>query len=199
MERAFIVYLETYPDYAETGPRNLLYARWLDYAEASEEWSLPCCLSAPHGYQLRRMLEEPDADVTISYCGRFAGDPETSYDWLAKMHIDVIEHIALKGSVAGLSVYLQLDGKGRVVNLNPDVVYYLKSAILSSDNPTRPDYLFDENDASWRDQPWNRPNLEEELSPERKAFVDEAVARGDLAAVLETTGPCGDTAWRGAD
>ena len=37
------------------------------------------------------------------------------------------------------------------------------------------------------------------MTAERKAFVDAAVERGDFAAVLDTTPPCGDGADADAD
>ena len=112
--------------------------------------------------------------------------------------IDEVERIARRGSVSAFSIYLELDGDTEVAHLNPDVLYFLKQSLMNASPILRPDYLFDSTGV-WAGEAWNRPDLEQQLTPERKAFVDEAVARGELAAVLETTAPCGDTGWRETD
>ena len=196
LEKAFTVYLQRYPDYAENSQTaDRRFRRWLDYAEISEVMRLPFCLTAPYAYRLRKLADSPENAILISYCGRYSGKDSTADDSRARALIDEVERIARRGSVSAFASYLLLDGENEVVRLNPDVLYFLKQALMNASPITRPDYLFDDTSA-WADAAWNRPDLEDQLSPERKAFVDEAAARNDLSAVLATTGPCGDTAWR---
>ncbi len=174
------------------------FRRWQNYAEISEDWTLPFCLTAPSAYRLKKLAEAPESAITISYCGRYSGKDSTVDDSRARSLIDEVERIARRGSVSAFSSFLELDGNTKVVRLNPDVLYFLKQSLMNASPILRPDYLFD-GAGAWANDAWNRPDLEQQLSPERRAFVDDAVLRNDLGSVLETTGPCGDTAWREAD
>nr|WP_272211888.1 hypothetical protein [Marinicella sp. W31]MDC2877778.1 hypothetical protein [Marinicella sp. W31] len=199
LEKAFTVYLGRYPAYAgDNADRDALFQRWQNYAEISEVSRLPFCLTAPYAYQLKTLADAPESAITISYCGRYSGEDSTADDSRARALIDEVERIARRGSVSAFSSYLELDGDTEVVRLNPDILYFLKQSLMNASPILRPDYLFD-NERVWADDAWNRPDLEQQLSPKRKAFVDDAAARNDLGSVLATTGPCGDTAWREAD
>ena len=122
------------------------------------------------------------------------GEPTTEEDRFVVDKIRYLEGLADKGFAVAQGYYLLMDGNS-VVRLNPDILYFLRRA-LDGSSFANDLGLFDTQDSIFA---VNSPGLEEQLSSERKAFVDGAVLRNDLSAVLETTGPCGDTAWREAD
>ncbi|QQM31761.1 hypothetical protein JET14_06230 [Martelella lutilitoris] len=194
VRRSYEIYLKYFPEYAETAEPEQAYQTWRDYILADEESSLGGCMTGAYAYAIETLYKRDPSSITISYCGRFSGEPTTEEDLFVVDTIRYLEGLADKGFALAQGYYLLMDGNS-VVRLNPDILFFLGQSLDGSPWAVElglfvtPESLL----------AVNSPNLEGQPSPERKAFVDEAVARSDLASVLETTGPCGDMAWREAD
>ncbi len=194
VHRSYEIYLKYFPEYAETAGPEQAYQAWRDYILADEENSLGGCMTGAYAYAIETLYKRDPSRITISYCGRFSAEPTTEEDLFVVNTIRYLEGLADKGFAVAQGYYLLMDGYG-VVRLNPDILFFLRQSLIGS--PWAVELgLFVTPDSSLA---VNSPNLEEQLSPERKAFVDDAVARGDLAAVRETTAPCGEAGWREAE
>ncbi len=194
VHRSYEIYLKYFPEYAETAEPEQAYQTWRDYILADEENSLGGCMTGAYASAIETLYKRDPSRITVSYCGRFSGEPTTEEDLFVVDKIRYLEGLADKGFAVAQGYYLLMDGNS-VVRLNPDILYFLRRA-LDGSSFANDLGLFDTQDSIFA---VNSPGLEEQLSSERKAFVDGAVLRNDLSAVLETTGPCGDTAWREAD
>ena len=191
VRRSYEIYLKHYPEYETTAEPEQAYQNWRNYILSDEDNSLGGCMTGTYAYAIETLYIRDPSRITISYCGRFSAEPVTDEDRFVVDTMSYLVGLAERGYEVALGYYLLMDGY-TVVRLNPDILYFLRRVLDDS---------FFANDLGLFDTPdsifaVNSPRLEDQISPERKAFVDEAVVNNDLAAVLATTKPCGDNEWR---
>lgn len=179
LSRAFANYNKRYPAFADTGPPGLRHRAWKRHmAETANEVTGLCVYSLP----FYEFLEERHLFATagLKFCGAWPDLADTGVERRFLQLISEIVDLARTGSPDALRTLLFLHTPGgEVATFNPDVEYYLRRALARQDEPAG--------------EPWRVVDIDSiafRLAPGRRAFVDEAVAAGDLMAVLATTSPC---------
>ncbi|TPW28826.1 hypothetical protein FJU08_15980 [Martelella alba] len=192
--RYLTAYERYYPEFARQGTPEERDQAFRAGVEAYGDDYLVTCLTSPYVLKLHKDIWATPLRFTVRYCGRFEGEPVTDADRYMVETIRRVERIAARGSEEGLFNMILLDGEPDRTELNPDLLYFLKKSLIDTDF-ARQRMILDPG-SRFGILAINSPDLEAQLTPKRKAFIDAAVKRGDLRAVLDTTGPCGDTAWR---
>ena len=173
----FKFYTDKYPKYLEVGDEEILRQKWLDYVTQSGhvKWAT-CFYAKPHDafYELATTYKENDRE--FYFCGLPSHSPANDYERSIVEHSSRMIFYAQKGVFHAVFYLMLANHLKTVFHLNPDIEYYFRK--ITKEAPTK------SKDFS------NVSHLTPKLSPERIAFLDEAVKRLDYQAVLETTQPC---------
>ncbi|AJY47398.1 hypothetical protein [Martelella endophytica] len=189
------IYEKRYPAYAQEGPPDERYALWRAYIQTDSAFdNLNTCMTLPYVMEMFRLAKGELVQSDLRYCGQFSREPETEREAEFAALMDRLQEAAQRGSEAALLSFLVTDNGEGMTPLNPDVLFYLRLSLTGTQTANE-QRLFDDDFIYWY-RAWNQDNLAAQLSPERRRFVEQAVRDRDLAAVLATTGPCGDMGWR---
>jgi len=110
------------------------------------------------------------------FCGLYSRPPATATEREAAKFIDELFEYTKYGSNSAISALLTANRLMGIVEMNPDVEYYISRLVVPELKGERP--------------PRDVSHLKPLLSEERRAFVDRAVENFDLQTVLDTTEPC---------
>ena len=174
LETKFQIYNARYPEFAQNGDNGARFLAWKRYLASDRNNLENFCirLSAAN-----RILDAK-YNTDLIFCGVFSLKPETPLEQaFAEAVEELISYVGV-GNLAAMHELLYHHRPGTIVSLNPDVELYIrKYAYVNTE--------FDRHEGTWYTD-----HLEPLLTPQRIAFVDDAVERGDFRAVLETTSAC---------
>ncbi|MCD1634703.1 hypothetical protein K7H91_13070 [Martelella mediterranea] len=189
------IYEKRYPAFADEGTEEARYELWREYIQTDSAFDdLNTCMTLPYVMAMFRLAKEKLSDSDLIYCGRFTRNPETEGEVEFAALMERLQDAATRGSEAALLSFLITDDGEGMTPLNPDVLSYLRESL--KDTRTAEEQRLFDDEFIFRHRAWNQDNLADQLSPERQRFVEQAAKDRDLASVLATTGPCGETAWR---
>jgi hypothetical protein len=185
VEERIIIYRIRYPQFAESGSAAARYRGWKLHLVDRQLPGLDTCvlhLVYDRFDQLAiaelNELGKENFEAPVLYCGGKNPNPKRPLQLQILSLIGEKLDYAQTGHPSALYNLLTIDLSLRTINLNPDVKYFIHRAIAQVDP---------EN--TWG----NIGKMETELTPQRKGFVDAAVANLDLQAVLDTTPDCPPT------
>ena len=120
------------------------------------------------------------------FCGAMAVSLDEQELAVALAKQEVTEY-AFAENWAALSYVMWNDRKNVYFNYNPDIRYYLQLLLTKL---SRAEWVKPETTRQIKET--NAPLMLplEELSPQRRKFVEDAFERGDYQAVVNTTDPC---------
>jgi len=177
ISNAFDVYNDRYPDFRRTGDVDQRYHAWRTHLSHLDLDVIGNCAYTLPFYEIIELSTQL-RDAGLSFCGRVrtasATPLETRFQILTGQLIDHVK----TGQIEAVAALYSTHDATSVVTLNPDVEYWVRSRLALSDRLDPAD--------------WDISHLLPKLDPERIAFLDDAVARGDFSAVVETTGPCAE-------
>lgn len=181
----FEIYRIRYPQFAESGSAAAQYRGWKLHLVDRQLPDLDTCvlhLVYDRFDQLAiaelNELGKEDFEAPVLFCGGKNPNPKRPLQLQILSLIGEKLDYAQTGHPSALYNLLTIDLSLRTINLNPDVKYFIHRAIAQADP---------EN--TWG----NIGKKETELTPQRRGFVDAAVANLDLQAVLDTTPDCPPT------
>ncbi len=177
-------YASLYPDFRPLMDDPVLREQWrmsLILNNIEENASSNFCFYASLRVHWREATELLGTQEIVS-----CGVPATSLLPAGRAVADIVDEFLVygfSGSAVSLVILLvTVPEDDDNVQLNPDVQYL---AQLKYDSITPPEGQLREVAT-----PFLAPSAGDLLSAERKAFVEDAFARGDYQAVLDTTKPC---------
>ncbi len=177
-------YAILYPDFRPLMDDPALRKRWrnsLIMNEFERSDSLNACFYFSLWDVWHQATDQLDETETIS-CGVVAANLNSRNEFAAGI-VDELLVYGLNGSTLSLIMILSTEFEAAGgVRLNPDVRYY---AQLAYDDITPPDGRLREIA-----QRFLTPSAGDLLTPERRAFVENAFGRRDYRSVLDTTEPC---------
>ena len=133
--------------------------------------------------------ERPAKQPPLFFCGQFSNKPITTNEKEVVRAIDFLAHMIEQNEFYASAELLSLNAFFKnqtystffpVISLNSDVEFALKILLQLKANSTT------YNDAKYSDL----ATPKSQLTPERIAFVEQAVKDGDLKRVFDTTAPC---------
>jgi len=172
----FKIYRDRYPDFEKSGEPMANYRNWkLNFAEILGKDFTGCLIISPMIKFFN--LQKPRYNPGMYYCGKISGPPQSDRHKEMSAIAEELMAFAGIGNWHAIDTILFLNHLGeRFIDLNTDVEYFLRKSL-----PV--DWEFDKRNK-------DTSNLEPLLDAERRAFVDAALERSDLQAVLDTTAPC---------
>jgi len=189
------IYEKRYPEFADEGTAEERYDLWRRYIQTDNAFDyLNTCMTLPYVMEMFALTKGELAESNLVYCGQLSRAPESENETEFAALMERLQDAAKRGSEAALLSFLITDNGEGLTPLNPDVLYYLRAS-LKGTRTAEEQRLFDD-EFIFRHRAWNQDNLVDQLSPERRRFIEQPVKDRDLASVLATTNPCGETAWR---
>ncbi len=173
LTRYYKIYQNHYPDFQKTGDAETRFRSWKLY-QARTGYYISCL-----SFVVWEELSEIDLAGSFDdfyFCGLYSRPPATAAEREAAKYIDELFEYAKNGSSFAISTLLTANRLMEIVEMNPDVEYYISRLVVAEFKGERP--------------PRYVSHLEPLLSEERRAFVDRAAENFDLQAVLDTTEPC---------
>jgi hypothetical protein len=168
---AFDLYHQRYPQFAESGDEETRFKRWKWHIVSSGGYGeRHCIIHLPY-----LLIPDLEGGSDLIFCGRFSGVPITKTDQIFFEIVSEMRDHAQLGISESMQFLMLLNGSLWDIELNPDVDYFVRKWLAQS---------------GYKAKGVETDHLQPVLTPERKAFVDEALVRGDLKSVLETTAPC---------
>lgn len=171
----FNIYNDRFPKFTQAGSADKRFLAWKHHVVVdgfSDGYN-----GAKHCAQFMAFHQalDPYASNNLRFCGAFSDRPKSPSERKFRNAIEEMISYADAGNLDALDSLLILHSPGSNVMLNPDVEFYIRKALQINDE---------------YEDVWYTGHLEPLLSPERIAFVEDAVERGDFEAVLDTTSPC---------
>lgn len=177
MQALFAIYNERYPEFEKSGSVKNRYSEWtLHILKKNYFYESECITDA-----LFLDVLNSKYSVSMVYCGKFSQKAQTDQDHLFVQSLEQTADYVQMGVLTVMNNLLSLHNPGTTVSLNPDVELYIRKYMEEND---------EYGQFNARNGVWYTGHLEPLLSPERIAFVEDAVERGDFEAVLDTTSPC---------
>ncbi|MCY0096232.1 hypothetical protein [Hoeflea ulvae] len=171
----YAIYQGRYPAFSRQGEPAENLRAWKRHIVRQLYPGFSICVAGLPAYALQFHEAELE-EVGIVFCGRFSGQAKSPIDMFFQAQIREALDFAVDGN-RGVAFGVLLYSPARsAVRLNPDVEYYFRKSF--------------ENDDDYLPRDWDSSHLIDQLTDQRKAFVEDAVKRRDLQAVLDTTADC---------
>jgi len=184
----FEIYLKRYPDYLESGgARSGLQENWKSHVYSTPNAIDLMCLVKYEAKSLARDIfafwsgdpNDPySLDHDLLYCGKFVRRDRSAASLELAMRIEKFQYYVGLNEPRWAHEYLAaFESSAPTAILHPDVEYYFQKR-----------FVFE----SWQ-QTVHAPKTHHpthEFTPERLAFLNDAVARGDFQLVIDTMGDC---------
>lgn len=170
------IYLGRYPGYEKSGDAKTNFKNWKNYLAGLISKPVNACLFHIPYLKIWNLYQSPQVGDDFYYCGFYSRSPGTVAEQKIATLVDEAISYASTGSWIAISSLMAANRPGGIFDLNPDIEYYFRKL-------TRPA-------AGSEIQERDTSQLELFLDAERTTFLDAAVGRKDLQAVMDTSGPC---------
>lgn len=174
MQSQFAIYGGRFPRFEQSGAEEKRFSAWkLHLLKGDYEFESECITD-----ELFLKILETKHYVNLVYCGIFSGIAETEQEHLFVESLEQMASYAHLGILTAMGNFISLHRPGSNLSLNPDVEFFIRKSLQK--NVELVEYKYT----------WYTGHLEPLMTQERIEFVNAAVERGDLDAVLSSTSPC---------
>ncbi len=175
LANAFEIYERRHPDFLKTGEIDRRYREWKAYMARKNDIYLGFCLYEIPTMELYRTSFRIDMDG-LQFCGARITSSGTPAERYFQYFTDQLLDNAEAGQVDALDSLLASNELRDLISLNPDIEYFLRRSLFVA--------------GEGKPEDWDVSQMLPELDAERIAFLDDAIARKDFAAVVATTPAC---------
>lgn len=170
------IYLRRYPEFQETGDAMDNFKRWKRHIADENQFLRSDCLHLYPALKLYTFAVQPFVRNDFYYCGLFSRKAFTPLEHEARLLIEELVYYANTNEWLTIAPLIRDHEEGKIIDLNPDVEYYFRKLML----PVPKEY----------EKYTDVSHLIPQLSPERLAFLEDAIAKRDYHAVATSTKPC---------
>jgi len=167
------VYQKRYPDFEQTGSLEENFTNWKMHV--SKRPGYISCLASVVWEDLSEM-DFVNSFVDFRFCGKYSRPSISAEEYRVQKMIDELFAYTKYGSEPPIFFFLAANKDTKIIDLNPDVEYYIASLEFAQRVEETPERDVD--------------HLEAVLDEERRTFIELAAKNYDLQAILDTTGPC---------
>lgn len=173
LEVEFGIYNRRFSGFDQFGDADQRFLAW-KYHIVSDDMSFVVCATHHAVFEIAAIQDEI-GKTGLMFCGKFSREPVSP---LERKFVQLIEEMlsyALLGSPDAYESFTYVSEFQGLIDLNPDVEFFLREGLRRAE-------IFKAE--------WDTSHLVDQLTPQRRQFLDKAIEADDFAAVLETTAPC---------
>ncbi len=182
MAVAYDIYQDRYPAFLRIADAATRERHWRTHLVAIGRAPHLCFIWDLARIRIPAAQKRLGAFSRFRFCGRYAQAPANDAERHLAGLVDELFAYAATGNYSAIRAFPGHANDDNRLALGPDILYYLYAIAW----PTSPAF-----EKRWNEHQQRKlVYLTRYFSSGRRAFVDAAVRRRDLAAVVATTGPC---------